>query len=193
MIPFLVPATTRPREQDTDSTYVIVVSVIGWGTAQINGEWSWRSITLLQALPSLIQICGVWWLPESPRFLVSKDKPDQALAVLTKHHGGGNSQDSTVQFQYREIKETIVMEAQADRNTKYIDFLKTKGNRWRLAILISLGLCSQYSGSPLFSNYIDDIYSNAGIKEQNKKLAVSNSCLDLSTPYPTRNRMARTF
>lgn len=77
-----------------------------------------------------------------------------------------------MQFQYREIKQTIAMEAQADRSSRYIDFLRTKGNRWRLAIIISLGIISQYSGNALFSNYIDDIYTNAGIKEQNQKLAV---------------------
>ena len=65
------------------------------------------------------------------------------------------------------------MEAQADRATSYIDFLKTKGNRWRLAIIISLGVISQYSGNALFSNYIDRIYEGAGITGENKKLGVS--------------------
>lgn len=68
----------------------LIVAVIGWGTANIDGEWSWRSITLIQAVPSIIQLCGVWWIPESPRYLVSKDRSDEAHAVLVKHHGGGN-------------------------------------------------------------------------------------------------------
>ncbi|CAI4213216.1 unnamed protein product [Parascedosporium putredinis] len=116
-----------------------------------------------------------------PRYLVSKDKPDQAFDVLVKHHGGGNSANATVQFEFREIKETIVMEAQANRSTSYMDFFRTKGNRWRLAIVISLGIISQYSGNALFSNYIDDIYSNAGIREQNQKLALTagKTILDL--------------
>lgn len=168
-----------------------MVSVIGWGTAQIDNHWSWRSITLIQAVPSIIQLCGVWWIPESPRFLVSKDKPDEALAVLAKHHGGGDTQNATVQFQFREIKETIVMEAQADRNTKYIDFLRTSGNRWRLAIIISLGVISQYSGNALFSNYIDDIYTNAGIKEQNQKLAVSSCLLRASHAILTSHSLVK--
>jgi hypothetical protein len=103
---------------------------------------------------------------------MNKDRPEEALAVLAKHHAGGDVNNATVQFQYREIKETI----QADNSTKstrYIDFFKTKGNRWRLAIIISLGIISQYSGNALFSNYMDVIYEGAGIKEQNKKLAVS--------------------
>jgi len=151
------------------------VSVIGWGTASIPSDWSWRSITFLQAAPSLLQLGGIWWVPESPRFLVHKDRSDEALAMLVKHHGGGDPNNATVLFEYREIKQTI----ESDRNNKtassYLDFFKTKGNRWRLAIVISLGIISQYSGNALFSNYIDIIYEGAGIKEQNKKLAVSSA------------------
>ncbi|CAI4217423.1 unnamed protein product [Parascedosporium putredinis] len=108
-----------------------------------------------------------------PRYLVSKDKADKALEVLVKHHGGGDINNATVQFEYREIKETISMEAQADSSSSYIDFFKTKGNRWRLAIIISLGIISQYSGNALFSNYIDRIYEGAGITGENKKLGLS--------------------
>ncbi|OAQ74265.1 MFS hexose transporter [Pochonia chlamydosporia 170] len=159
----------------------LIVSVVGWGTASITNDWSWRSITFIQAVPSILQLVGIWWIPESPRFLVNKDKSEQALEILAKHHGGGDANNATVQFQYREIKETI----QADRNSKkassYMDFLRTKGNRWRLAIIISLGIISQYSGNALFSNYIDIIYEGAGIKEQNKKLALTagKTILDL--------------
>lgn len=159
-----------------------VVSVVGWGTASINGEWSWRSITFIQAVPSIIQLCGIWWVPESPRYLVHKDKSEQALEVLAKHHAGGDVHNATVQFQYREIKQTIQADRAAKTATSYMDFLRTRGNRWRLAIIISLGIISQYSGNALFSNYIDIIYEGAGIKDQNKKLAVS-----FAYPLPSEN------
>ncbi|KAF5025770.1 hypothetical protein F66182_2103 [Fusarium sp. NRRL 66182] len=160
----------------------LIVSVVGWGTASINSDWSWRSITFIQAVPSIIQLCGIWWVPESPRFLISKDKPEQALAVLAKHHAGGDESNPTVQFQYREIKETIHADRQTKRAASYSDFVKTRGNLWRLGIIISLGIISQYSGNALFSNYMDIIYEGAGIKEQNKKLALSagKTILDLS-------------
>lgn len=153
---------------------MLVVSCVGWGTSSLNNNWSWRSITVLQAFPSLLQLIGIWWIPESPRFLVNKDKSEQALEILTKHHGGGDVNNPTVQFQYREIKETIQADRDAKTGSSYLDFFRTKGNRWRLAIIISLGIISQYSGNALFSNYIDIIYEGAGIKDQNKKLAVSD-------------------
>jgi sugar porter (SP) family MFS transporter len=159
----------------------LLVACIGWGTARIPNDWSWRSITLLQILPSLIQIICVYWIPESPRFLIAHERNEEALAILAKYHAGGDRFNSTVQFEYREIKETMRLEKDATSSSGYLDFLRTKGNRWRLAILVSLGVISQYSGNALFSNYMDTIYIGAGIVEQDKKLALSagKTLLDL--------------
>ncbi|KAI2617328.1 sugar transporter-like protein [Hypomontagnella submonticulosa] len=159
----------------------LLVAWIGWGTAQIQNDWSWRSITLLQILPSLIQIIFIYWIPESPRFLIAKDRHDEALDILAKYHAGGDKNDVLVQFEFREIRETMKMEKQVARSAGYLDFLRTKGNLWRLAILVSLGVISQYSGNALFSNYMDTVYEGAGIKVQDQKLALSGgkTILDL--------------
>lgn len=150
-----------------------MVSCIGWGTAYVPNDWSWRSITLLQVFPSVIQLTFIWFLPESPRYLVNKDRNDEALLVLSKYHAGGNTHDAIVQFEYMEIKQTIQVDRDMDRSTSYLDFFRTKGNRWRLAIIVSLGIISQYSGNALFSNYINVIYAGAGITQQSQKLAIS--------------------
>ncbi|KAI1074246.1 sugar transporter-like protein [Whalleya microplaca] len=159
----------------------LLVAWIGWGTAQIQSDWSWRSITLIQILPSLIQIVFITWIPESPRFLMAQDRPGEALDILAKYHAGGDKRDALVQFEFREIRETIKIEKQLKRAAGYLDFFRTKGNRWRLAILVSLGVISQYSGNALFSNYMDIIYEGAGIMHQNQKLALSGgkTILDL--------------
>ncbi|RYP79270.1 hypothetical protein DL769_003050 [Monosporascus sp. CRB-8-3] len=159
----------------------LLVAWIGWGTAQLTNDWSWRSITLLQILPSVIQIVFIGWIPESPRYLMAKDRHEEALHTLAKYHGGGDRNNATVQFEYREIKETMRIEKEVSRFGSYLDFLKTKGNRWRLAILVSLGVISQYSGNALFSNYMDAIYIGAGVTDQDKKLALSGgkTILDL--------------
>jgi hypothetical protein len=120
-----------------------------------------------------MQLVGIWWIPESPRFLVNKDRSEEALQVLAKHHGGGDANNATVQFQYREIKEVIERDRASGTKTGYTDFVKTRGNLWRLGIIVSLGIISQYSGNAVLSNYMNIILVGAGIKEQNKKLAVS--------------------
>jgi hypothetical protein len=111
-------------------------------------------------------------LPESPRWLISKDRNDEALKTLAKWHANGNENNTTVQFEYREIRETLRLEKEVARSTSYMDFFRTKGNRWRLAIIISIGIISQYSGNAVISNYVNLIYTSAGITAQSQKLGV---------------------
>ncbi|PSR78363.1 general substrate transporter [Coniella lustricola] len=160
----------------------LLVCSIGWGTAYIGNDWSWRSITLVQIVPSVMQLVFIWWLPESPRFLVHQDRNEEALLVLAKHHAGGNMHDAVVQFEYLQVKQTIQMDRDTDTATSYLDFVRTSGNRRRLAIIMSLGVISQYSGNALFSNYMNTIYAGAGITSPNQKLAMSTgkTLLDLA-------------
>lgn len=93
--------------------------------------------------------------------------------MLAYYHANSDVHNMTVQFEYREIRETIAMEVHAKRNSSYLDFFKTKGNRYRLFILITLGIFSQYSGNAMFSNYANIIYQGAGITKEKQNLGVS--------------------
>ena len=103
---------------------------------------------------------------------MSKDRNNEALNMLAHYHADGNENDATVQFEYAEIKETIRLEFQHQKSSSYADFIKTKGNRFRLAIILSLGLISQWSGNALISYYATIIYDGAGITGQKEKLGL---------------------
>ncbi|KFY68292.1 hypothetical protein V496_01212 [Pseudogymnoascus sp. VKM F-4515 (FW-2607)] len=160
----------------------LIVSCIGWGTSTINNDWSWRTITFIQIVPSAIQLMFIYWIPESPRYLLSKDRTDEALEMLATYHAGGDKNNATVQYEFQEIKETMRLDKLTNRAVRYSDFFKTKGNRWRLAIIVSLGVISQYSGNAILSNYINVIYEGAGIHDQNQKLGITTgkTIMDLS-------------
>ncbi|KAI1335644.1 sugar transporter [Xylariaceae sp. FL0016] len=158
----------------------IIVTWLSFGTNYIPSNWAWRIPAILQGLPSLIQIIFIWWVPESPRFLVAKDKHEKALEILAHYHANDNVQHPTVQFEYREIKETIRMEMESKSNSSYADFLKTKGNRYRLAVLLSLGLFSQWSGNAIISNYSSVLYTQAGVTDSNSQFGLAGGQTILS-------------
>lgn len=151
----------------------LFVAWLAWGTMTIHSDWAWRSLTLLQALPALIQLTFIYWVPESPRWLISKERYEEAEHILAKYHANGDKHNSTVAFEFREIKETLRLEFEFQKSSSYMDFLKTKGNRYRLAILVSLGIISQYSGNALFSNYMNLIYTSAGIVKQDQQIPLN--------------------
>ncbi|OAP56307.1 hypothetical protein AYL99_09486 [Fonsecaea erecta] len=158
----------------------IINTWLSFGTKHIPTEWSWRIPTIVQGAPSIVQIIFIWWIPESPRWLISRDRSDEALAILSKYHANGNELHPTVQFEYAEIKETLRLEFIAKKSSSYLDFLKSRGNRYRLLLIASLGLFSQWSGNGLVSYYATDIYNSIGITSSDTQLGLNGGLAIMS-------------
>lgn len=142
-------------------------------TINITSDWSWRSLTLLQCFPGLLVLSCIYWIPESPRWLVAHERYEAAEDMLARYHANGDRNNETVVFEFMEMKKTLALEFSAgNRSGSFLDFARTAGNRYRVMLLISLAMVSQYSGSNLFSNYANKIYEGAGITDQTHKILV---------------------
>jgi len=131
----------------------IVAAGITFGTSTITTNWGWRIPALLQMAPSLLQVALVMFLPESPRFLVSKDRHEEARAILIKYHAEGDENSAFVAAQFAEIKTAIALEREASK-ASWLDLVKTAGMRRRLLIGSLLGLMTQLSGNVVLSYFL---------------------------------------
>jgi len=139
----------------------IVAAWLTFGTLHIHSNWAWRAPSLVQAFPSILQLIFVWVVDESPRFLVSKGKSEQALQVLAKAHANGNTEDPVVKLEMQEIHDTLRMEQEFESQS-WLELFRTKGNRHRMIICISAGFFSQWSGNGLVSYYLFQILKQIG-------------------------------
>ncbi|KAH8657899.1 general substrate transporter [Xylariales sp. PMI_506] len=140
----------------------IVAAWTTFGTFRITNTWAWRIPSALQALSSVIQIAMCFLIVESPRWLISKDRDDEARAIITKYHADGNPSDPLVTIEMEEIREALRIDRDVAQNTSYMSFLKSKGNRLRLLLVITIGFFSQWSGNGLISYYLTLILDSIG-------------------------------
>ncbi|KAJ5684913.1 hypothetical protein N7536_007532 [Penicillium majusculum] len=160
------------------ATYHSGAFIAAWttyGTLKIKNDWSWRAPSLIQGIFTLIMLAVVWWIPESPRYYVSKDQPEKALKMLAYYNAQGDESDEVVQLEFTEITTAIAMEKNGENSGSYVDFLRTPGNRKRLLIIISFGLFAQWSGNGLVSYYLNLLMDSIGIKDPNQQLLIKGA------------------
>lgn len=151
----------------------IIAAWTTFGTFHIPNSWSWRIPSALQGLPSVLQILLIWFVPESPRWLMSKGRDEQAMHVLAYYHASGDKQAPLVQYEYDEIKTAIVRDAEISKNTGWSTLLATPGNRRRMRIIVALGFFSQWSGNGLISYYLNKVFNAIGITDPTMQLMIN--------------------
>ena len=105
---------------------------------------AWRIPTILQVLIPILSLPGLIWAPESPRWLISNDRTEEARKLLGKWHAGGDRDSALINYEMMEITETLKAEKDAHDSASYAEMFKTKGNRHRLFISVSLGIFVQW-------------------------------------------------
>ena len=114
-----------------------------YGTRNYSDSWAWRIPSILQLAVPIVALPGFLLSPESPRWMVSLGRSDEARAFLIKYHAEGDESSPLAAFELAEITMTINLEKEAKSSTSWLDMLRTKGNRHRAFITVFLGVLDQ--------------------------------------------------
>ncbi|KAI9574344.1 general substrate transporter [Boletus coccyginus] len=168
------------------------------GTFAMHSNWGWRIPSLLQAVPSLLQVSFIRFLPESPRWLISKGRGDEAYAILVKYHAEGDENSEFVKAEYTQIAETLEEEMK-NAEMGWKETFLTAGMRKRVIIASFLGLFTRWSGNGLISYFLSPILANIGIHNDRMKNTINfamggwalftSTFLALTVPRFPRRRM----
>lgn len=114
-----------------------------FGTFKLPDTWAWRIPSLLQGAIPVLQITGLIFMPESPRWLVAKGRKEQARKILADYHAGGDMDAPLVLFELNEIEAALELEAELSK-TSWMELVRTPANRKRTLIAAIVGWFAQW-------------------------------------------------
>ncbi|KAF4968107.1 hypothetical protein FSARC_4468 [Fusarium sarcochroum] len=181
----LLAELTYPRERSVitglfnTSWFVgsIMAAGVTLGTHTMPNDWGWRIPSILQAAPSVLQLIFIWWVPESPRWLLSKDRSEEAFEILVKYHAEGDRNSAFVHAEFEDISTQLKAELENSR-LRWIELLQTPGNRKRSLIAMCVGVFTQWSGNGLLSYYLAKVLATVGVTDKKTQniINLSLSC-----------------
>lgn len=125
-------------------------SMLSW-----NVQYGWRWMFTAVAAPSVVFLAAALLVPESPRWLIARNRIAAAQRVLTR------LADAT----YAESEVLVVRASIADEarhaSTSAVELLSPALRR-PLAIGITLAVLQQWSGINVLFNYAQEVYRDAG-------------------------------
>lgn len=130
----------------------------GDSLGQIGGTTAWRWMYLAQAVPAVVFLVALFFIPESPRYLVSRGRTEEATMVLTRIFGEEEAR--------RKVGE-IQASFSADHRPSLSD-VTAKGTIFRPIVWagILLATFQQFVGINIIFYYGETLWRLAGVSEE---------------------------
>ena len=149
------PAEVRGRNvsinQLTIVIGILITNLVNYALAD-NGPDAWRWMFGLGAVPSAVFLLGVFWLPESPRWLVQKGRVQEGETILRRIGGEGF------------VKQTVtaINRSMEGAEKPSLSMLLEKGVRPAVIVGIGLAMLQQLCGINVVFNYTSTIFETVG-------------------------------
>lgn len=136
------------------------------------GLAAWRWMFLVMAVPAVLYGIGAFLIPESPRYLVSVGRPDEARAVLSRIHG-----DDAVDARVSKIRSTV----DDERKPRFAD-LRGSMAGLKPVVWVGIGLAAlqQFVGINVIFYYSNVLWESVGFKESDSfTISVATSVVNV--------------
>ena len=144
--------------------YLVNYQLLGYSTSNpdiVTGWWSlifvtevWRGMLGMEILPALLFFIIIFFIPESPRWLILKGREEKATNILERIYT--SSKDAL--FQLAETKSVLSSESKSEWK-----LLLQPGIRKAVIIGVCIAMLGQFMGVNAVLYYGPSIFENAGL------------------------------
>ncbi|KAF2102097.1 general substrate transporter [Rhizodiscina lignyota] len=141
----------------------VVCSWVGFAAFfSSNQVLQWRLPLALACVSPLITLSGIYWIPESPRYLVWAERKEEAWTVLRRlHHDASDPEELSAHAEFQQI--VLQVDYDKQQNTGYIQMFRKPTWRGRSLLVIFLLFATQATGILGIGNFQVLIYNSLGI------------------------------
>ncbi|KUL87618.1 hypothetical protein ZTR_05931 [Talaromyces verruculosus] len=162
----LAPARIRGRivgiQQWAIEWGILIMYLIAYGcSVGVSGPAAFRIAWGIQGIPGLILLASLFFFPESPRWLGSKERWEECLDTLAALHAKGDRNDPVVQVEFEEVREA----ARIAHEAQDVSFLSLFGPRiWKRTMCgMTVQMWQQLLGGNVAMYYVVYIFEMAGM------------------------------
>ena len=155
----MAPAHIRGRLVSLNSLMIVVGQLIAFLTnSALAASGSWRLMLGLGAVPAVILLIGMLWLPDTPASLLRKGQQEQAVRVLREMHGPQAT-----------IADISVAEGSSDASQRAAEreALRIPWVRRAVIIAMAIGVTQQVTGVNAIMYFAPTMMNKVGLDVQN--------------------------
>ena len=140
-----------------------VGAAINEGTHDLTSRWAYRGPLLTELVPPGILLIWLFWLPETPRWLASQGRVDEAYVAIRKLRGENYPQED-LDSEIRETVAFLEIERELEGPATWLECFK--GTDLRRTMIVTFCLVGQqFTGISFITAYGTYFFSIVGISQ----------------------------
>lgn len=166
VVPMYIGEIAHPTVRGLLGSSCSVSWILGFLLINLIGSYLSISITaLISSSLCLVAALTFMWMPESPYYLLMKNKTERAKESLRKFRANAD-----VDEEIRKMRTSI--QSSSKSKGRFLDLFRIRSNRKALIIVAGLRGFQQFSGTTAITFYAQEIFAQAGSDVSPKKASI---------------------
>ncbi|KAK8118272.1 MFS quinate transporter [Apiospora kogelbergensis] len=157
----------------------MVVSLYGAQEHMAATRMQYRLVISIVLIPTGLALLGSFFISDTPRWLASQDRTEEAMHVLSRLRHSDGSDSTAIAVEFQELQQQMQHKGEALKGasnwTIFKEIMTIRTYRVRFFLGMTMQTVAQWSGGNGITYYIPQIFEYAGVTGGNTSLITSGA------------------